>query len=85
MVRRWTEKGERAGNKVMSRLEAEAEVSREKTARLKAIRLAHEAANGAASTGVGTKRTAEKVRKSGGKAVSLSEWLINQEKEGRRK
>jgi hypothetical protein len=70
----------------MSQLEADAEVYREKTARLKALRLAHEAANGTApSAAVPAKRSAAKLRKPGEKSLNLSQWLSTQEKEGRRK
>ena len=71
----------------MPQYEADAEAIREKTARLKALRLAHEAANmsatGAASGG---RRAASKKKpdKSVEKPKSLSEWLRTQQKEGRR-
>jgi hypothetical protein len=79
------EKRERASAKVISQIEADARAVREKTARLRALRLAQEAGNTSAG-GTADKRAAVKKtpRKSGGKAVPLSEWLSAQEKEGRR-
>jgi hypothetical protein len=76
-----------AGGKAVPQHEIDAQAAREKMARLRALRLAQEAANGTtakpASSG---KRTGSK--KSGGKAaeksVSLSDWLTTQQKEGRR-
>ena len=81
------EKHKRAGTKARSQHEADAEVIREKTARLRELRLAHEAANKTATGAVTAGRhTAikKKPRKSGEKALPLSEWLTNQQKEGRR-
>jgi hypothetical protein len=79
---------ERAGADARSQQEAEAQLVREKTARLRALRLARDAevvnktAKGAATTGkpAATKR---KPRNSGDKASSLSEWLTAQQKDGR--
>ena len=81
------QKHNRAGSKATSQQEADAQVIREKTARLRKLRLAHEAANKTA-TGPATagRHTAakKKPRKSDRKAVPLSEWLTDQQKEGRR-
>jgi hypothetical protein len=73
--------------KAVPQHEIDAQLLREKTARLRALRLAQEAANGSMS-GTTAKRTAAK-KKSPGKAaaeksVSLSDWLTTQDKEGRR-
>jgi hypothetical protein len=82
------EKREKAGTKVMSQLEIDAQLMREKTARLRELRLAQEAANGAArSTPSRTSRpTAKKKKsgKSGEKGPSLSDWLDTQQNQGRR-
>jgi len=72
-----------------SQHEADAQAVREKTARLRALRLAHEAANKpaggatAASGRAAPKKKSGKSAKSGGTGQSLSEWLANQQKEGR--
>jgi len=86
-----------AGTKAMSQLEADAQALREKTARLRALRLAQGSVNQAVNqTGVGTagRRTALKKSpgkssgksgsKSGAKSVPLSNWLTTQQNEGRR-
>jgi hypothetical protein len=80
------EKRERAGIKAMSQHEADAQLLREKTARLRELRLAHEAANAAASGAAVAGRPAvkKKARKSGEKAGSLSDWLATQQNQGRR-
>jgi len=82
------EKRERATMTAMSRHEAEARILREKTARLRALRLAHEAANGPATSAAApsTGRTAikKKTGKTSGKTPSLSEWLASQQNQGRR-
>jgi len=73
--------------KTMPQHEIDAQATREKMARLRALRLAHEAANPTARKPTPVKRTA--TRKSAEKSaqkssVSLSDWLSTQEKEGRR-
>jgi hypothetical protein len=68
--------------KTVPQHEIDAQLLREKTARLRALRLAQEAANGSMSGTTG-KRTAAK-KKSAEKSVSLSDWLTTQDKEGRR-
>jgi len=74
------------GAKAVPQHEIDAQLLREKTARLRALRLAQETANNSMSGTTG-KRTAAK-KKSPGKAteksVSLSDWLTTQDKEGRR-
>ena len=67
--------------------EVDAQLLRKKTARLKELRLAHEAANavaGSFAVGGGQKSTKKKSSKAGGKASSLSDWLATQQNEGRR-
>lgn len=83
------ERRERAGADARSQQEADAQAVREKTARLRALRLARDAqagnktANGAAAV-VGKPAAAKKrPRKSGDKGSSLSEWLAAQQKDGR--
>ncbi len=80
------EKREREGAKAMAQYDAEARAVREKTARLRETRLAHEAAS-KTSTGAtvpGTRTVVKKkARKKGEKSEPLSEWLANQQKEGR--
>jgi hypothetical protein len=81
------EKRERAGITAMSKHEADAQLLREKTARLRALRLAHEAANGAASSAaapIGRSTTKKKTGKTREKAPSLSDWLATQQNQGRR-
>jgi hypothetical protein len=82
------EKREKAGTKAMSQLEIDAQLMREKTARLRELRLAREAANGATrspptrSSGPAVKK--KKSGKSGEKGPSLSDWLDTQQNQGRR-
>ncbi len=85
------DKREKAGTKAMSQLEMDAQVIREKTARLRALRLAKEAANGgvAAPAPAPTRSRApaakkSKAHKSGEKGQSLSDWLDAQQNQGRR-
>ena len=61
----------------------------EKTARLRELRLAREAANGGAVTRAPVRGSAPaakktKARKSGEKGPSLSDWLDTQQNQGRR-
>jgi hypothetical protein len=73
--------------KAVPQHEIDAQLLREKTARLRELRLAQEAKNGTTPAPV-----KKKARKSGdkseagtgGKGVSLSDWLSTQQKEGRR-
>jgi hypothetical protein len=81
------EKHKRAGTKARSQQEADAQAVREKIARLRELRLAHEAANKTASGAVAPgSRTAikKKASKAGEKALPLSEWLATQKNDGRR-
>jgi hypothetical protein len=84
------EKREKAGTKPMSQLEIDAQLMREKTARLRELRLAQEAANGATrspparSSGSGPAVKKKNARKSGEKGPSLSDWLDTQQNQGRR-
>jgi hypothetical protein len=76
-----------AGGKTVPQHEIDAQATREKMARLRALRLAQEAANGsAAKPATSGRRTGSKksVGKSTEKSVSLSDWLTTQQKEGRR-
>ncbi len=79
MAENLKEKREREGAQAMAQYEAEARAAREKTARLRELRLAHEAAN-KPSAGTPVKK---KARKKGEKSEALSEWLANQKKDGR--
>ena len=63
--------------------EAEAQALRDKTARLRAQRLAHEAANPSAPPK--TTRSSSRDKKATTKSVPLSEWLNTQDQQGRRK
>jgi hypothetical protein len=84
------EKRERAGVRAMAQHEADAQLLREKTARLRELRLAREAADaaaGRAASAKGPTAIKKKAGKSGKpreKAPSLSDWLATQQKEGRR-
>jgi hypothetical protein len=83
------EKREKTGTKVMSQLEMDAQLIREKTARLRELRLAQEAANGGAAARAPVRGSApaakkKKTRKSGEKGPSLSDWLDTQQNQGRR-
>jgi hypothetical protein len=75
-----------AGGKALLQYEADAKAIREKTARLRELRLAREAANPSASAAASSKRSAVKKtpRKGDAKAQGLADWLATQEKEGRR-
>jgi hypothetical protein len=79
------DKREQSGPKGIPQYEIDAEAVREKTARLRDLRLAQGAAGktGAATTG---KRTATKKKtgKSAEKAVPLSDWLNNEQEGGHR-
>jgi hypothetical protein len=71
----------------MSQIEAEARAMREKTARLRELRLAKGGGNNAApgpTTAVRHITAKKKSGKSAEKVRPLSEWLDAQEKEGRR-
>ena len=74
------------GRKAMADYEAEAAATRAKTERLKALRLAKEAAEGTAAPApkkaAAPKKKSTKAAK--GASSTLSEWLTDQEKGGRR-
>jgi hypothetical protein len=80
----------RSGGKTLPPHEAEAQAVRDKMARLRALRLAHEAANPSAAADKapaarsGPRRTKKESKKTT-KSVSLSDWLSTQEDSGRRK
>jgi hypothetical protein len=82
------EKREKAGTKAMSQIEIDAQRMREKTARLRELRLAAEAANGpiAPKRSPAGKPPAKKKKSgnSGEKGPSLSDWLDTQQNQGRR-
>jgi hypothetical protein len=75
-----------SGKKAMADYEAEAIATRQKTERLKALRLAKEAAEKIAAPTAGaaapTKRPAKKDKVP---SATLSEWLKDQERGGRRR
>jgi hypothetical protein len=76
----------RPGAKELSPQEAEAQAVREKTERLRALRLAHEAANPlAAERATLVRSTPRQKTKGSAKAVPLSDWLSAQDQSGRRK
>lgn len=77
----------RPGAKELSPQEAEAQAVREKTERLRALRLAHEAANPLAAERATPVRSAprQKIKKGSAKAAPLSDWLSAQDQSGRRK
>jgi hypothetical protein len=78
------------GSKGMSQIERDAQALREKTARLRELRLAHEAAKGAAAGGANAPvRTSRPLPKKGKASKptakgSLSDWLDGQKEQGRR-
>lgn len=80
------DKAERAGAKAVPQHELDAQALREKTARLRELRLAQEAATGKTAGGPPVRRAATKKapHKADQKSVPLSEWLATQQKEGRR-
>jgi hypothetical protein len=73
-----------SGAKAPPSREAEAQALRDKTARLRALRLAHEAANPPAAPKGGPARSRTS-KKASDKSVPLSDWLNSQEQQGRRK
>ena len=86
MTDRPNNKQARPGGKVPSP-EAEAQAVRDKTARLRALRLARDAEIAANNPVAATaKRAAPKKKsvKSGDKGPSLSDWLSSQQTQGRR-
>ena len=80
------EKAAREDGKVRVHYEVEAKSIAEKTARLRALRLAKEAADRTAADRMPVTTKKSKAPKKGPKAAgaSLSEWLSDQDKMGRR-
>jgi hypothetical protein len=79
------EKAAREDGKVRVHYEVEAKIIAEKTARLRALRLAKEAADKTATGGMPVAAKKSKAGKKLSKAgESLSEWLADQDKMGRR-
>ncbi len=79
------EKAAREDEKVRVHYEVEARSVAEKTARLRALRLAKEAADRtAAASAPPTAKKAKAVKKRPPSGKSLSEWLADQDKMGRR-
>jgi hypothetical protein len=77
-----------AAVKAVPQHEVDAQLLREKAARLKELRLAHEAANahaGSPAVVSGQKKPKKGTGKSAGKSQSLSDWLTTQQNEGRRR
>jgi hypothetical protein len=76
--------------KVVPQYELDARALEEKTARLRALRLAHEAATGVATeTAIKVRRPSSGGKKASGKAAAgksqnLAEWLATQQKSGHR-
>ncbi len=89
MADSFKEKREKAGSKQMSQIEIDAQQMREKMARLRELRLAHEAANPSAKPAP-RKQSAvrasskKKLAKSSAQAQSLADWLDAQQNQGRR-
>jgi len=86
MADHFKEKRQQAGIKAMSQHEADAQAIREKTTRLRALRLAREGPTTPLTATIAgqpatVKKKAGKQRK---KTPSLSDWLATQQKEGRR-
>ena len=78
----------RNGVSAKSLQEAEAQAVREKMARLRAQRIAHEAANPPVAKQTSAARSAaprQKTKKGPARSLSLSDWLSDQEQSGRRK
>jgi hypothetical protein len=79
------EKAAREDGSVRVHYEAEAKIIAEKTARLRALRLAKEAADKTAAGGLPVAAKKSKAGKKPSKSgASLSEWLLDQDKMGRR-
>ena len=88
MAENLKDKRDRASADARSQQEANAEAVREKTARLRALRLARDAETGnqtsKGATAAGKPPAAKKRhRNSGKKGASLAEWLAAQQKDGR--
>jgi hypothetical protein len=83
MAENLKDKREREGAVAMAQYEAEARAVREKTARLRELRLAHEAANKPLPSAAKKAPAKKKPAKKAGKGEPLSAWLDTQKKEGR--
>jgi hypothetical protein len=71
--------------RTLSQLEADAEAIEAKTARLRALRLAHEASMGTTPARSAPSATVKRAGKASKKAsATLAEWLAAQKNEGRR-
>jgi hypothetical protein len=90
MADSFKEKREKAASKHMSQIEIDAQQMREKMARLRELRLAHEAANPSAKPAprkqAAARQTSSKKKpaKSSAQAQSLADWLDAQQNQGRR-
>jgi hypothetical protein len=87
MADRWEKERNPAAVKAIPQHEVDARLLREKSARLKELRLAHEATNaraGSPAVASGQKKLKKRTGKSADKSQSLSDWLATQQKEGRR-
>jgi hypothetical protein len=73
----------RAGAKTTTSQEAEAQAVRDKTARLRALRMAHEVTQPDGSKAPAPARVRKK--QPAAKSVPLSDWLSAQDQQGRRK
>jgi len=74
-------RGNHSGIKAMPQHEVDARLLREKSARLRELRLAQGATQVAAEGAVAVKKKAGKARE---RSRSLSDWLATQQNEGRR-
>ena len=80
------DKAEQTGVKAVPQHEIDAQILREKSARLRELRLAQQA-SGQGVTATPSKRSATKKtsgKSNNKKSVPLSDWLNTQQKEGRR-
>jgi hypothetical protein len=71
-------------NDVSMDYEVEAKIVREKTARLRALRLAKEAADNAGTASKASRKPAKAGKKPAKTNASLADWLADQNKSGRR-
>ena len=78
------EKAAQEGASAAAQYEAEARAMRDKTARLRELRLARDAAEGTGTAAPKKAPAAKKVSKAKKKPVPLSDFLSTQEKSGRR-
>jgi hypothetical protein len=87
MADRWERERNPAAVKAIPQHEVDARLLREKSARLKELRLAHEATNahaGSPAVVSGQKKLKKRNGKSPDKSQSLSDWLTTQQNGGRR-